>query len=284
MVGRSFGTHITTEKVDFSTVEIPEIIMYNGVEVEDMLYDANNPILRIVNVAHMRWTGGAFDVKPREHSAIAFRISGDAVISNSKGKYYVNPNDILYLPQNMGYLAEYTDTEMIVIHFVTARDDDEIEVHRFQNGEQLYKLFLRALDLWTNKKPGFAVYALAELYKILGCILEQKAQTNMPPSFLRAISFINANYADNSLSTGMVCEAAGIGATVFRQLFRKYYQKTPTEYITDLRLERARNLISGGMSIEDAAYESGFNDPKYFARVVKKYFHCTPRELKAYGK
>ena len=249
-----------------------------------MLYDVNNPILHIVGVSHMRWTGGTFDVKPREHSAIAFRISGDAVITNGEKEYYVNPNDILYLPQNMGYIAEYTDTEMIVIHFMTARDDDEIEVHRFENGEQLYKLFLRALDLWKNKKPGYAAYTMSELYRILGCILEQKAETNMPQSFLRAISFTNANYKDNTLSVGMVCNAAGIGATAFRQLFQKYYQKTPTEYITDLRLEHARNLISGGMSIEEAAYESGFNDPKYFARVVKKHFRCTPRELKNYGK
>ncbi|MBQ3099216.1 MAG: AraC family transcriptional regulator [Kiritimatiellae bacterium] len=38
------------------------------------------------------------------------------------------------------------------------------------------------------------------------------------------------------------------------------------------------------MPIETAAYESGFNDPKYFARVVKSRFGCTPRALKAYGK
>jgi AraC-like DNA-binding protein len=81
-----------------------------------------------------------------------------------------------------------------------------------------------------------------------------------------------------------VCEAAGIGTTVFRQLFKRYYQKTPMEYITQLRLEHARNQISGGMPIELAAAESGFADPKYFARVVKKNLGCTPRDLKKYGK
>ena len=28
----------------------------------------------------------------------------------------------------------------------------------------------------------------------------------------------------------------------------------------------------------------GFNDPEYFARVIKQQFGCTPRELKTYGK
>lgn len=67
-------------------------------------------------------------------------------------------------------------------------------------------------------------------------------------------------------------------------MFKKYYLKTPVEYITDLRLEYARNLISGNMPIEQAALGSGFSDPKYFARVVKKNFGCTPKDLKMFGK
>ena len=82
----------------------------------------------------------------------------------------------------------------------------------------------------------------------------------------------------------MICRQGGISATMLRQLFKKYYQKTPLEYILSLRLEYARSLISNGVSIENAAYDSGFNDSKYFARVVKKHFGCTPRELKYYGK
>ena len=135
-----------------------------------------------------------------------------------------------------------------------------------------------------NKEPGFAVYAMAQLYMILGVIHEKSAETNQPRHFLDAISFINANYKNSDLSIDMICAGSGINATVFRQLFNQYYQKTPIQYITELRLEYARNLISTGTPIENAAYESGFNDSKYFARVVKKHFGCTPRELKNYGK
>lgn len=249
-----------------------------------MLCNGDNPILRIVGVEHMRWNGGTFKVAPRKYSALAFRISGSATINCGGNEYYINTNDILYLPQNMGYTANYTDTEMIVVHFVTMRDDSEIELYTFQNGEQIYKLLLRALALWENKEPGFDVYAMAQFYTVLGTILEKETKTNLPQYFLKAISFINTNYKNNNISVDMICAEYGIGATTFRQLFKKHYQKTPTEYITDLRLEYARNLISGGVPIENAAYESGFNDPKYFARVVKKRFGCTPRAFKVYGK
>ena len=257
---------------------------YNVVEVDKMLYDGNNPILKIIGVEHMCWSGGVFDVKPREYSALAFRIGGTAKIKVSGNKYYINTNDILYLPQNIAYTAEYTDTEMLVIHFVTTQNDNDLEVYSFQNVEQLYKLFLTAHTLWKNKEPGFHVYALSQLYMILGIILEKSTKANQPQYFINAISFINSNYKNNALSIDMVCAETGISATLFRKLFKKHYQKTPTEYITSLRLEYARNLISGGMAIKNAAYESGFNDPKYFARVVKKCLNCTPRDLKDYGR
>lgn len=249
-----------------------------------MLYDGNNPVLQITGVEHLHWQSGVFDVKPREYAALAFRISGNATVTIDGKMYAVHANDILYMPQNISYHAEYTDTEMLVIHFVTARDDGEPEVYSFENTEQIYKLFLQSYTLWKNKEPGSCVYTLSQLYMILGTILEKNTKINQPAHFLEALSFINSHYKNSALNVAMICGQAGISATVFRQLFQKYYQKTPTEYITSLRLEYARSLISNGISVENAAYESGFNDAKYFARVVKKHFGCTPRALKTYGK
>ena len=249
-----------------------------------MLYHANNPILHIVGVEHLCWRGGTFQVAPRKYSALAFRISGSAVIRSGGKDYCAKANDILYLPQNLGYTAQYTDTEMIAIHFVTARDDREIEIYSLENSEQIYKMFLRLQSIWKNKEPGYTAYAMAQMYAVLGTISEKEAKTVLPEHFLKAISFINSHYRDSTLSIDRICAKTGIGTTRFRQLFRAHYQKTPVDYITALRLEHARNLISGGASIEAAAYDSGFNDPKYFARVVKKHFGCMPRQLKTYGK
>lgn len=248
-----------------------------------MLYQGDNPVLSIDAVEHMQWLSGSYRVAPRNYCALAFRIRGTARIDCQGSTYTVGTNDVLYLPQDLGYTAAYTDTEMIVIHFVTRRSDKRVEVYPMEDSGRIYKLFLRARALWENKEPGYKVYVMSQLYSILGTILETQTKTNLPPHFLRAVSYINSNYR-SGITMETICEASGIGATVFRQLFRQHYHKTPVVYITELRLEYARNLIAGGMPIEQAATESGFNDAKYFARVVKKHFGCTPRELKTYGR
>ena len=249
-----------------------------------MLFNCDNPIVDIYGVENISWNAQKVKVAAREYSALAFRIKGTAVIGSGNEDYFVNTNDILYLPQGMAYTADYTDTEIIVIHFKTLNTDKQAEVYRLNNCEEIYKLFLKADSLWKEREPAYGVYILSLLYRILGKILESYTKDSLPTHFLSAVSYINANYKSSEITVGQICKSSGIGETVFRKLFKENYQKTPVEYINELRLEFARNLISNGTPIESAAYESGFNDPKYFARVVKKRFGCTPRELRLYGK
>lgn len=249
-----------------------------------MIYECKNAIFNIVGVEYMKWKGDTFHISPRNYSALAFRISGTATITVDKKAYYVSENDILYLPQDVAYIAQYSDTEMLVIHFQTAVSDQTPEVYSLAHTQQIYEAFLRARVLWQRKAPGFKAFVQAQLYYILGLLCENETITKMPKHFLQAVSYINENYTDSTISIDRICKYVGISPTSLRLLFQKYYQKTPTEYISNLRLEYARNLISCGISVENTAEQSGFHDSKYFARVVKKHLNCTPRELKLHGK
>ena len=249
-----------------------------------MFFELENHICEIVGVDHIVWSKQNCVVQPREYSALAFRIKGSGTISYDEGEIFVDTNDILYLPQNIGYSAEYTDTELIVIHFKTQASDKLAEVFSFGNSERIYKLFLEALNIWQNKNVGYKILTLSIIYKILGTTYKETKKYALPSNFKDAISIVNSKYKDNALSISHVCREAHISEPYFRKLFFEHYKKTPISYINELRIENARNLIASGVTIEQAAYNSGFNDSKYFSRVIKKYFNCTPRELKSYGK
>lgn len=249
-----------------------------------MLYECQNAICRVEGVEHLRWGRGTFTIEPRGYSALAYRVRGTATITVDGNSYFVNVGDVLYLPQGVAYTAEYSDTELLVIHFRTVGDDTKPEVYGCDNAQAIYNAFLSAHIAWQEKAPGFEARVYAQLYAVLATLCENKMARKLPECFVEAVSYIHAKYTEPDLTVPKICQSAGIGATNLRALFQKYYQKTPTEYITKLRLERARNFISCGMSVEQAAVRSGFADPKYFARVVKKHFACTPRELRLYAK
>lgn len=249
-----------------------------------MIVNGNNPIIKIVDVERISCEDGVYHVAPREYAVLAFRIRGSVSIAADGKEYFAKANEVLYVPQHMGYTAEYMDNEIVFVHFVTAEDDREIRVFPLTNSEQVYGVFMGLLGLWRSKEPGILIYSMERLYGLLGMLFQKQTQGVLPGYFLEAVSFINANYQDSELNIDRICAKVGIGATTLRQMFRKHYQKSPLEYITDLRLECARRLIASGIPVESAAYESGFNDPKYFARVVKKKLGCTPRSLKTYGK
>ena len=248
-----------------------------------MLYDGQNRIIELINAERLSWMAGSFDVKPRKVCALAFRIQGSADMICAGKRYFIDSGDVLYMPQGLGYQVDYSDTQMIAFHFVTQCDDPAPEVYRLQNRSAVHQLMLQAADVWTKKEPGYLNYCMGFLYQVLGELCAQKIQTQLPAHFQKAVTLIHQHFRE-PLEIAGLCSEAGISPTAFRQYFRQYYRQTPTDYIRMLRLEYARNLIAGDTPVAQAASECGIPDPKYFARLVKQFYGCTPRQLKLHGK
>ena len=79
----------------------------------------------------------------------------------------------------------------------------------------------------------------------------------------------------------MAALAAELGCSeghLHRQ-FRRVTGKTPMEYLTDLRLSAAADLLSHStLSVKQAARLCGFTDPLYFSRVCRKRMGKSPTQ------
>jgi AraC-like DNA-binding protein len=67
-------------------------------------------------------------------------------------------------------------------------------------------------------------------------------------------------------------------------LFRKLKGLTnmsPNDLVAQIKLNYAAELLKNkkGMRISDIAYESGFNDPRYFSTLFKKHFGKSPKNF-----
>lgn len=223
---------------------------------------------------------GFFDIKPRNHCALAYRISGEVEFCVD-GEYIKSvPGDVFYMPSDKGYTAKYTDGEIIVLHFNIKENTGKAKNVSCKNSDEIYRLFLKAELLWQEKSPGYRYFTAGVFYEIMGLISEANANNQQPDFFRNTVSEINKSFRDSKISISEICHIHGISETYFRNLFKLYYDTTPIEYITGLRLEYAKNLLYSGYTVELAATMSGFSDAKYFSRVVKKHYGCTPSELK----
>lgn len=98
----------------------------------------------------------------------------------------------------------------------------------------------------------------------------------------RALSFINENYQSSGLSLTDVAEHCGMTASYLSYLFKVKSGSNFKEYIDGLRLERARELLSGtDMKVEEIARAVGYDNSYSFTRFFKNNMGLTPKEFRA---
>lgn len=61
-------------------------------------------------------------------------------------------------------------------------------------------------------------------------------------------------------------------------LFQKHLKMSFTDYLNEVRISKARQMMERGISIKDAAFSCGYNNLNYFYRIFKKKLGITPKE------
>ena len=98
----------------------------------------------------------------------------------------------------------------------------------------------------------------------------------------KAKRYIDANFADPDISLHSVASFVNVSPNHFSAIFSQESGESFIEYLTCVRLNRAKQLLSSTqMKSTDIAYEVGFNDPHYFSFIFKKNVGTSPRDWRA---
>lgn len=96
----------------------------------------------------------------------------------------------------------------------------------------------------------------------------------------RAKEYISLNYSNDTLSLGTVAAHVSLSATYFSSLFRREAGMTFVEYLNQIRIEHAKELLCCTlMQVSEIAYATGYTDYRYFSQVFKRYTGHTPRDF-----
>lgn len=96
----------------------------------------------------------------------------------------------------------------------------------------------------------------------------------------KAINYIHAHYVD-SLTLQEVADAVHVSKNYFSILFKKTTGHNFIDYVIDLRIQKAKELLQAtDLKIYEVAERSGTSDVKYFSKLFKKITGWTPNEYR----
>jgi two-component system response regulator YesN len=131
--------------------------------------------------------------------------------------------------------------------------------------------FERLCFLTTRAMEGF----IETVYRNRG-----RKQTSL--HLTKAIEYIMVHYMED-LSLGTVASQVYVSEYYLSHLFRKGMNKTFSDYICNVRIEKAQEFLRDepAAQIQEVADKTGFKDPNYFAKIFKKHTGVSPREYQA---
>ena len=95
--------------------------------------------------------------------------------------------------------------------------------------------------------------------------------------FIDKVTMLVAEHlSDSQFSIDQLCREMAMSRTLFYVKLKSYTGKSPQDFIRIIRLEHAAAMLRSGRSVTDASALAGFDNPKYFSTVFKKYFGISP--------
>lgn len=96
---------------------------------------------------------------------------------------------------------------------------------------------------------------------------------------------IRKTYMSDEISLNTIAAEVGMSPSYFSSIFSKEMGKTFVKYLTEIRMDRAKELLMcSSMKTSEIGYEVGYKDPHYFSYIFKKTQNCTLKEFRARGK
>lgn len=126
--------------------------------------------------------------------------------------------------------------------------------------------------------------AIAYAKKMISQAIEIRDQNsgNKNRSILKtAVDFIDSHYMDEEISLNTVANVANVSSNHFSALFSQNMGQTFIEYLTTLRMNKAKELLRcTGMRSSEITGEIGYKDAHYFSYLFKKTQGMTPSDYR----
>lgn len=155
--------------------------------------------------------------------------------------------------------------------------------------EEMVGLYRKILEVSNGERPGYRQLLSGILIHLLAYLFFREKDNNWKDKVVlnkidKARLMIREKL-NSPVSPEELAAELNMSYTWFRRMFRQYTGLAPAQYITQLKIQKARELLSvTSMPIKEIALELGYESIDYFSTLFKKQTGATPGQFRNMGR
>ena len=235
-------------------------------------------VTQVENVATVSSPKGRqVSIYNRKSYGLSFCMEGQITYTHRGKEYVSDRNHAVLLPRGESYTL-YGDKagQFPLINFQC--EGLLLNTHKvipLEHPEAFFKIYEEMRTLWPFEENRLRVLSL--FYDLLDRLTEDPGRDPLSPALL----YIEQHYNDPTLNNAELARRCRISEVYLRKLFVKQYGKSPRHYLIDVRIQKAKQLLSEGtQKVAAISEQCGFSNPYHFCRSFKSIVGTTPTEYR----
>ena len=230
---------------------------------------------------------GSFGARPS--CALIFKLSGESVYRFDDFSLRLGRGEVLYIPGASRYSYGKTSTDdsrYVLINFLAETAPEKPAKYRLESVLDFDEFCQKLCRQSLLDTPQEQYRTLTLFYRALDAVCEAEKSVAADDGTLRliapAVNYLQDHIYDAGLRVGELHRLCGVSDTYFRKLFIGQFGVSPKQYVLQLRLRRARDILSHGeySTVSQVAKQTGFEDPLYFSKQFRAAYGCAPSAIR----
>jgi AraC family transcriptional regulator len=145
-------------------------------------------------------------------------------------------------------------------------------------------IFTEFIHYNENSSVIIKAHLLRLLYQIQQEVTDHQMNIPLSPHYTRlkrSIDFMHEKFAAR-ISLQDIANIAELSPTYFHRIFTETFKVTPNEYLNQIRLNKAKELLAKtSNTVNEISAQCGFENTAYFSYLFKRRQQCSPSKYRA---
>lgn len=232
-----------------------------------------------------------------EHLEMHYVLSGEMELMLDQETFTVREGQLIVANSNVLH-GGYCDHSVLVLVLIFAMEDMSKELAAknmiFQNvisGDPFIREIMEDLHReYMNREDGFRMMCKGQILRLITymarCYVKETLTDRERMKHIKQLERFNTvrqyieNHYAESISNAQLAELIHLSEDRFNHLFKECMGISPLQYMNDIRLKKAVQLLKAGeYSSTEVAEMVGFTDYNHFGRLFRRTYGCTPTKI-----